>query len=105
MTRLPDGARIRAPFDGSEFHFKSDRARFESEGGARFMRVASASAGTHLYRVTKVIGGRYREDFAGVEVPEDGSARAGLAIAPRPSSSCPSRSCSSRRRFVSKVIR
>jgi predicted CXXCH cytochrome family protein len=87
MTRLPDGARIRAPFDGSEFHFKGDRARFESESGARFIRVASASAGTHVYRVTKVIGGRYREDFAGVEVPDPGggaNAGAGAAFAQAP---------------------
>jgi len=79
MTRLPDGARIRAPFDGSEFHFKNDRARFESADGARFIRVASATAGTHVYRVTKVIGGRYREDFAGVEVSDEGSAGAAVA--------------------------
>lgn len=83
MTRLPDSARIRAPFDGAEFHFKNDRARFESEGGARFIRVASATQGTHVYRITKVIGGRYREDFAGVEVPDEGSASATLAAAPR----------------------
>jgi len=82
MTRLPDGARIRAPFDGAEFHFKNDRARFESDGGARFIRVASATAGTHVYRVTKVIGGRYREDFAGVEVPAEGNAGVTLAAAP-----------------------
>ncbi len=81
MTRLPDSARIRAPFDGSEFHFKNDRARFESEGGAHFIRVASAGAGTHVYRVTKVIGGRYREDFAGVEVPDEGTASAAVASA------------------------
>ena len=42
MTRLPEGARIRAPFDGAEFRFKDDRARFETAAGARFMRVASA---------------------------------------------------------------
>jgi hypothetical protein len=82
MTRLPAGARIRAPFDGAEFHFKNDRARFESEGGARFIRVASATAGTHVYRITKVIGGRYREDFAGVEVPDEGNASVTLAAAP-----------------------
>jgi predicted CXXCH cytochrome family protein len=68
MTRLPEQARVRAPFDGAAFHFKNDHARFETAGGARLMRVTSADFGDHLYRVTKVIGGRYREDFAGVEV-------------------------------------
>ena len=68
MTRLPESAEIRAPFDGREFRFKDDVARFEQVGGARFVRVRSAARGEHVYRVTKVIGGRYREDFAGVEV-------------------------------------
>jgi len=88
MTRLPDGARIRAPFDGAEFHFKNDRARFETTRGARFIRVASAELGTHLYRVTKVIGGRYREDFAGVEVAGDGAPSTPLSP---PMASSPSR--------------
>jgi predicted CXXCH cytochrome family protein len=68
MTRLPADAHIRAPFDGAEFHFKDDRARFERRGDARFVQLASAGGGAHTYRITKVIGGRYREDFAGVEV-------------------------------------
>jgi predicted CXXCH cytochrome family protein len=68
MTRLPEGARIRAPFDGREFRFKDDSARFEQRGDARFVRIASRQFGDHLYRVTRVIGGRYREDYAGVEV-------------------------------------
>jgi predicted CXXCH cytochrome family protein len=70
MTRVPDTAQIRAPFDGATFHFKDDTARLtqEDKGGARFVELTSASGGRHLYRVTRVIGGRYREDFAGVEV-------------------------------------
>jgi len=68
MTRLPEGARIRAPFDGSTFRFKDDSARLTEKDGARFVELASPSGGRHLYRVTRVIGGRYREDFAGVEV-------------------------------------
>lgn len=68
MTRLPESAEIRAPFDGREFRFKDDVARFEQVGEARFVRLLSAARGQHVYRVTKVIGGRYREDFAGVEV-------------------------------------
>ena len=68
MTRLPEGARIRAPFDGTTFRFKDDSARLTEKDGARFVELASASGGRHVYRVTRVIGGRYREDFAGVEV-------------------------------------
>ena len=68
MTRLPEGARIRAPFDGTMFRFKDDSARLTEKDGARFVELASANGGRHLYRVTRVIGGRYREDFAGVEV-------------------------------------
>ena len=68
MTRLPEGARIRAPFDGTTFRFKDDSARLTAKDGARFVELTSASGGRHLYRVTRVIGGRYREDFAGVEV-------------------------------------
>lgn len=68
MTRLPESTEVRAPFDGREFHFKDDVARFEQVGANRFVRLHSASSGEHVYRVTKVIGGRYREDFAGLEV-------------------------------------
>jgi len=68
MTRLPEGARVRAPFDGATFRFKDDSARLTEKDGTRFVELTSASGGRHLYRVTRVIGGRYREDFAGVEV-------------------------------------
>jgi predicted CXXCH cytochrome family protein len=67
MTRIPKDADIRTPFSGS-VEFKEDRAQLEEHDGARFMRVLSPRFGNHLYRVTRVIGGRYREDFAGVEV-------------------------------------
>jgi predicted CXXCH cytochrome family protein len=68
MTRLPEQARIRAPFDGTTFRFKDDAARMTERDGARFVELTSPAGGVHLYRVTRVIGGRYREDFAGVEV-------------------------------------
>jgi predicted CXXCH cytochrome family protein len=68
MTRTPEGARIRAPFDGTTFRFKDDTARLTKKDGARFIELVSATGGRHVYRVTRVIGGRYREDFAGVEV-------------------------------------
>lgn len=70
MTRIPETADIRAPFDGSKFQFKDDWLRLTSDAGVRFVEVTSGSFGHHVYRVTRVIGGRYREDFAGVEVAE-----------------------------------
>jgi predicted CXXCH cytochrome family protein len=68
MTRLPAGAEVRAPFDGRAFQFKDDTARLSQVDGARFVQLSSAAFGDHTYRLTRVIGGRYREDFAGVEV-------------------------------------
>jgi len=68
MTRMPATARIRAPFDGRTWKFKDDEARFELQAGTRFVRIHSRRFGDRLYRVTRVIGGRTREDFAGVEV-------------------------------------
>ena len=67
MTRDASTATIRAPFDGATLRVGTDTCTVESEGGERFMRVASP-AGDHRFRVTKVVGGRYREDFVGVEV-------------------------------------
>jgi predicted CXXCH cytochrome family protein len=68
MTRVPETTDVRAPFDGRVFRFKDDTARVVEADGARFVQLASSTFGDHLYRVTRVIGGRYREDFAGVEV-------------------------------------
>jgi predicted CXXCH cytochrome family protein len=68
MTRVPETTDVRAPFDGRVFRFKDDSARVTEEGGARFVSLSSTTFGDHVYRVTRVIGGRYREDFAGVEV-------------------------------------
>ena len=69
MTRRAGDAEIRAPFDGRTFRFKDDSATLERHGDARYLRVASPKFGNELFRVTKVIGGRVREDFAGVAVP------------------------------------
>ncbi|HVT07889.1 MAG TPA: cytochrome c3 family protein [Polyangia bacterium] len=74
MTRVPETAEVRAPFDGGVFRFKDDTARLTQKDGARFVALESATgAPGHLYRVTRVIGGRYREDFAGVEVDPHGA--------------------------------
>jgi predicted CXXCH cytochrome family protein len=67
MTRLAERATIQAPFDGASLRVGDDQATVETIGGARFMRVTTAGV-PHLYRVTRVIGGRFREDFAGIEV-------------------------------------
>ena len=68
MTRDPDQAEMRAPFAGETFAFKGDQATMFREGAAHFVRMVSHEEGEHLYRVTRVIGNHYREDFAGVEV-------------------------------------
>jgi len=68
MTRSIAGAELRAPFDGQTFRFKSDSATMFSAGHERYMRVSSSSQGEQLFRVTKLLGGRQREDFVGVEV-------------------------------------
>jgi predicted CXXCH cytochrome family protein len=67
MTRAAPDAAIRAPFDGAVFRFKGDAVALEEHDGRKYMRITTQKAGTMLYRVTKVIGGRYREDFAGHE--------------------------------------
>jgi predicted CXXCH cytochrome family protein len=69
MTRDARGADIRAPFDGTRWSFKDDVVTLESHGGDRFVHVDSATGGPGVvYRVTRVIGGRAREDFAGIDV-------------------------------------
>jgi len=67
MTRQLDETQIRAPFDGAQFRLGRDTAFVEQQGGERFLELASAQ-GSRRYRVTKVIGGRHREDFVGLEV-------------------------------------
>jgi hypothetical protein len=71
------------PLSTAPSSFKDDSARFETAGGA--WCASSRPARTHLYRVTKVIGGRYREDFAGVEVRDEGEGQAEAATVPAPS--------------------
>lgn len=68
MTRLPERATIKAPFTDTVFHFKDDRVVLSQKDGTRLLRIESPRFGDHLFRITKVIGGHYREDFAGVEL-------------------------------------
>jgi predicted CXXCH cytochrome family protein len=70
MTRPIDTADLRAPFDGTTFRIQADAVTMEARDGARFMRLETQRGGARLFRITKVIGGRYREDFAGVEVTD-----------------------------------
>lgn len=73
MTRHADGPDIRAPFDGRMFRFKGDSVTLEEREGHRYMRLESQKSGSHTYRITKVIGGHYREDFVGREVTGAGT--------------------------------
>jgi predicted CXXCH cytochrome family protein len=66
MTRDAATAEVRAPFDGRTFAFKGDGAKLEKVGDARFVTLTSVRFGSAKYRVTRVIGGHYREDYAGI---------------------------------------
>jgi predicted CXXCH cytochrome family protein len=68
MTRDAASAAIRAPFDGASLQVGGDTCTMELRGGQRVMRVVSASNHKNeTFRVTKVIGGRTREDFVGLD--------------------------------------
>jgi predicted CXXCH cytochrome family protein len=71
MTRLVDSTDVRAPFAGETLHFKDDTATLEQKGPGRFVRLTNSGSPPRFYRVTRVIGGRYREDFAGVPVASE----------------------------------
>ena len=78
MTREPALADVRGPFDGTTFTFKEDTARLETAQGARFVTLSSKRFGSATYRLTRVIGGHHREDYAGVAVA---AARADAPVA------------------------
>lgn len=70
MTREAQTADIKGPFDGTVFHFHGDTALLEAAGRERFVTITSKRFGKGIYRVTRVIGGHHREDYAGVPVAE-----------------------------------
>ncbi|MFZ5892621.1 MAG: cytochrome c3 family protein [Myxococcota bacterium] len=72
MTRRIGPNEVRAPFSGEIFKLRNDSARMQREGGALWLDLSSESAGSKRYRLTKVIGGRYREDFVGIETTANG---------------------------------
>ncbi|HEY0193669.1 MAG TPA: cytochrome c3 family protein [Kofleriaceae bacterium] len=65
MTRDIQNAVIRAPFDGATLRVGPDTCTMTMQDGRRVMRVSSPT-GTETFTLTKVVGGRYREDFVGV---------------------------------------
>lgn len=67
MTRDIATARVRAPFDGAELRVGDDVARMDTIDGQRIV-THTFPGGRTRYRVTKVVGGHYREDFVGVDV-------------------------------------
>lgn len=77
MTRDTALSAVKAPFDGSVFHFKGDTLTTEMHGERKLMRLVTAEDGELLYEITRVIGGNYREDFVGVKIsdPSDPSSR------------------------------
>ena len=70
MTRAESRAEIRAPFDGTSFMLQGDSITMTSASGKRFMQIVSTDRPTKRYRITKIIGGRYREDFVGIDVTD-----------------------------------
>src|SRR5436190_2344461 len=58
MTRLDRAGEIAAPFDGAVLRLGADRATMEERAGKRYVHVQSGGGGDHVYRVTKVRGGR-----------------------------------------------
>ncbi len=75
MTRLARDVPALPAFDGRRFEYKDDRVTLFTAGGERYMSVARGSSPPALHRVTKVIGGRYREDFVGAKLagPDPGA--------------------------------
>jgi predicted CXXCH cytochrome family protein len=67
MTRALAATEITAPFDGRSLRLGDDVATLEEHAGQRFIGLSQAGSRS-LFRVTKVIGGRYREDFVGEQV-------------------------------------
>ena len=68
MTRDARAAEVRAPFDGTRWRFKGDAVVLERRSGVPYVRVEPAAGEPKTFRVTRIIGGRTREDFAGVDV-------------------------------------
>jgi predicted CXXCH cytochrome family protein len=78
MTRAAATADIHAPFGaGAALHVGGDVARLEQQGGAKLVVLDHPAGAREMYRVTKVLGGRTREDFVGVRVDSPSGAALG----------------------------
>jgi len=66
MTRDAATAAIQAPFDGAQLHVGAETCTMTMVDGKRGM-IVDDKTGTHRFVITKVVGGRVREDFVGVE--------------------------------------
>jgi predicted CXXCH cytochrome family protein len=67
MTRDLAQTEIAALFDGRSLRLGADQVSLELEQGQRFLALRQGGTESR-FRVTKVIGGRYREDFVGEQV-------------------------------------
>jgi hypothetical protein len=65
MTRNARGAVVRAPFADATWMFKGDRVVFEEHDGERWVTIHRPGGEPDTYRITRIIGGRTREDFVG----------------------------------------
>ncbi len=68
MTRDAVTATVRAPFSGQQLRLAADTATMLTVQGRRYIELRSQRDGASTWRVTKVIGGRTREDYAAVRV-------------------------------------
>jgi predicted CXXCH cytochrome family protein len=73
MTRDARGAQVRGPFDGTRWRFHDDVVVLEKRADDHFVRIEPAGGPAKEYRVTRVIGGRTREDYAGVDASAGGA--------------------------------
>jgi predicted CXXCH cytochrome family protein len=71
MTRDLTTTEIHAPFSGEELKVGGDRARLFKSGAERRLLITHEDGKTNLFRLSKVIGGRQREDYVGRELDRD----------------------------------
>ncbi len=67
MTRALGKTEIQAPFAGERFELRGDAATLTTDHEKRRLELRTRDGKQTNFRVTKVIGGRYREDFVGIE--------------------------------------